>query len=237
MTAFRERGAVTPKALGGWRHSKLDPHRVFILRRVAEKNDISMPELAGELQAASGVKAAPASLSRWLIRNGLSFKKKPSGQRMRSARRAPAARRGRLNDNPGVRCYRTGLLPRVIDEKPLFRPRMLDARIRQVAIGDYLHSRPCKPMLLSPSPDGVEPTIDQMVPERCDRRRAHRHGVVGQPATKHLGKPFALRLDAVVAGRLELFLDLSQLRPHPLASWRPSPARSRRRFVGSRNSA
>src|SRR5277367_2701442 len=124
--------------------------------------------------------------------------------------------------DPGVRCYRTGLLPWMIDEKPLFGPRMLDARIRQVAIGDYLHSRPCKPMLLSPSPDGVEPTIDQMVPERCDRRRAHRHGVVGQPATKHLGKPFALRLDAAVAGRLELVLDLSQLRPHPLASWRPS---------------
>jgi transposase len=92
MTAFRQRGAIAPKALGGWRHSKLDPHRVFILRRVAEKDDISMPELAGELQAASGVKAAPASLSRWLIRNGLSFKKKPSGQRMRSARRAPGAR-------------------------------------------------------------------------------------------------------------------------------------------------
>src|SRR5271163_1862357 len=75
MTAFRARGAVAPKALGGWRHSKLDPHRVFILRRVAEKDDISMPELAGELHAASGVKADPASLSRWLIRNGLSFKK------------------------------------------------------------------------------------------------------------------------------------------------------------------
>jgi transposase len=42
---------------------------------VAEKDDISMPELARELQAASGVKADPASLSRWLIRNGLTFKK------------------------------------------------------------------------------------------------------------------------------------------------------------------
>jgi hypothetical protein len=42
MTAFRKRGAIAPKALGGWRHSKLDPHRVFILRRVAEKDDISM---------------------------------------------------------------------------------------------------------------------------------------------------------------------------------------------------
>src|ERR1700689_3839320 len=66
--AFRGRGALAPKALGGWRHSKLDPHRVFILRRVAEKDAISMPELAGELKAASGVKADPASLSRWLIR-------------------------------------------------------------------------------------------------------------------------------------------------------------------------
>ena len=25
MTAFRERGGIAPKALGGWRHSKLDP--------------------------------------------------------------------------------------------------------------------------------------------------------------------------------------------------------------------
>src|SRR6202161_161129 len=92
MTAYRARGSLAPKPVGGRRHAKLDPHRVFILRRVAEKDDISMPELAGELQAASGVKADPASLSRWLIRNGLSFKKKPSGQRMRSARRAPGAR-------------------------------------------------------------------------------------------------------------------------------------------------
>ena len=45
--------------------------------------------------------------------------------------------------DPGVRCYRTGLLPRMIDEEPLFRPRMQDARIRQVAIRDRLHSRPC----------------------------------------------------------------------------------------------
>jgi hypothetical protein len=81
MTAFRQRGAVTPKALGGWRHSKLDPHRVF-----------------GELHAASGVKADPASLSRWLIRNGLSFKKKPQASEcdrpdVRQAREAWKAER------------------------------------------------------------------------------------------------------------------------------------------------
>jgi transposase len=92
MTALRERGGLAPKPRGGRRHAKLDPHRVYLLRRVAEKDDITMPELAGELLAVSGVKADPASLSHWLIRNGLSFKKKPSGQRMRSTRRAPGAR-------------------------------------------------------------------------------------------------------------------------------------------------
>src|SRR5258707_12688504 len=78
MTAFRERGAVAPKALGGWRHTQLHPHRLFILPRVAEKDDISMPEVAGELQTARGVKGRPASLSRCLIRNSPRLKKKPS---------------------------------------------------------------------------------------------------------------------------------------------------------------
>lgn len=93
MRALGERGELAPKPRGGRRHAKLEPHRVFLLRRVAEKDDITMPELAADLLTQSGVKADPASLSHWLIRNGLSFKKKPSGQRMRSAGRAPSARR------------------------------------------------------------------------------------------------------------------------------------------------
>ena len=94
MTAFRARGAVTPKAaLGGWRLQQARPGTASSSCAAwRREDDISMPELAGELHAASGVKADPASLSRWLIRNGLSFKKKPSGQRMRSVRRAPGAR-------------------------------------------------------------------------------------------------------------------------------------------------
>ena len=47
MRAYRLRGSLAPKPLGGRRHAKLDPHRVFLLRRVAEKDDITMPELAG----------------------------------------------------------------------------------------------------------------------------------------------------------------------------------------------
>src|ERR1700730_13264975 len=54
-------------------------------------------------------------------------------------------------------CGATAPGSRMIDEKPLFWPRMPDARIRQVAIGDYLHSRPCEPVLMSPPPYGVAP--------------------------------------------------------------------------------
>lgn len=92
MTAYRLRGSLMPKRLGGRRHAKLDPHREFLLRRVAEKDDITMPELAGELAGACGAKVDPASISRWLIRNGYRFKKNASGQRMRSPRYPPGAR-------------------------------------------------------------------------------------------------------------------------------------------------
>jgi hypothetical protein len=44
------------------------------LEKVAEKADITMPELAAELAAATCEKADPASLSRWLI--GYRFKKR-----------------------------------------------------------------------------------------------------------------------------------------------------------------
>ena len=93
MTAYRARGSLAPKPVGGRRHAKLDPHRAFLLGRVVEKDDITMPELAGELEAACRARADPASLSRWLIRNGYRFKKNAAGQRMRSPRR-PAGARG-----------------------------------------------------------------------------------------------------------------------------------------------
>jgi transposase len=92
MRAYRARGDLAPKPIGGRRHAKLDPHRAFLLRRLAEKDDITMPELAGALEAECGTRADPASLSRWLIRNGYRFKKNAAGQRMRSSRHSPSAR-------------------------------------------------------------------------------------------------------------------------------------------------
>ena len=37
MAAYRATGSLAPKPEGGWRYSKLDPHRDFLIRRVAEK--------------------------------------------------------------------------------------------------------------------------------------------------------------------------------------------------------
>jgi transposase len=71
--------------MGGWRHSKLDPHGAFLERRIAEKPDITMSELAVEM-AAKGVTVAPASLSRWLIRHGYRYKKNAAGIGARSPR-------------------------------------------------------------------------------------------------------------------------------------------------------
>jgi transposase len=74
MAAFRATGSLAAKPEGGWRYSKLDPHREFLIRRVAEKGDITMPQLAAEL-ADLGTRIMPASIARWFIRQGYSFKK------------------------------------------------------------------------------------------------------------------------------------------------------------------
>jgi transposase len=92
VRAVRSRGSFEPKPSGGRRHAKLEPHRSFLLAQVVEKADITMPELAAELAAATGEKADPASLSRWLIRAGYRFKKNSASQRARSARRQTGAR-------------------------------------------------------------------------------------------------------------------------------------------------
>ena len=92
MRSFRATGSLTPKPSGGRRHAKLDPHRTFLIARIEEKADITMPELAAELSKATGTKADPASFSRWLIRNGYRFKKNAAGERARSPRCQSGAR-------------------------------------------------------------------------------------------------------------------------------------------------
>jgi transposase len=90
VAAWRRTGSYAAKPEGGWRRSKLDPHRTYLERRVSEKADITMPELACEL-AVKGVQVAPASLSRWYLRNGYRYKKNTAGIGTRSPGRARRA--------------------------------------------------------------------------------------------------------------------------------------------------
>ena len=92
MKSFRATGRLAPKPSGGRRHAKLDPHRAFLIASIEAKADMTMPELSAELTTATGTRADPASLSRWLIRNGYRFKKNPAGERARSPRHQSGAR-------------------------------------------------------------------------------------------------------------------------------------------------
>jgi len=51
---------------------------------VEAQGDITMPELAAKLKAECGVTAHPASLSKFLIKQGFSVKKNAAGNRSRS---------------------------------------------------------------------------------------------------------------------------------------------------------
>ena len=72
---------------------KLAPHRDFLMGRVREKPDITMPELAAELEARRGVVTVPASLSRFLCKAGLTYKKNAAGRGARTLGRRQAPQR------------------------------------------------------------------------------------------------------------------------------------------------
>jgi transposase len=63
---------------------KLAPHMGFLMSRVEERPDITMPELADLLATERGVRAHPASLSRVLCNAGITFKKNATGLGVRT---------------------------------------------------------------------------------------------------------------------------------------------------------
>ena len=70
------RGTVTARKQGrppG--QGKLAPHVDFLVEIVEAVPDITMPELAGALEAEHGVRVHPSSISRVLLRAGMSYKK------------------------------------------------------------------------------------------------------------------------------------------------------------------
>jgi transposase len=82
----RETGSPKSKPMGGTRPFVLEPHRLWIAARLAEKPDLTLRALTAELKARS---AKGSSFAVWSIvaNAGLSFKKKPARQRARPPRR------------------------------------------------------------------------------------------------------------------------------------------------------
>ena len=86
-----ETGSVSPKPMGGDRHSKLLEHRDFLLALVKAEPDLTITEIRGRL-AQRSVIVGHATVWRFLAKEKISFKKNTARRRAGSAgRRAGAA--------------------------------------------------------------------------------------------------------------------------------------------------
>jgi len=72
----RATGSVAPGKMGGYRKPVLEPHRAFIVERIAQTPHITLHGLKREL-AARGVTVSHNAVWLFLRREGLRFKKNP----------------------------------------------------------------------------------------------------------------------------------------------------------------
>ena len=70
----RATGSVAPAKMGGYRKPILDPHRAFIVERIAQTPHLTLHGLKDEL-AARGVKVSHNAVWTFMRREGLTFKK------------------------------------------------------------------------------------------------------------------------------------------------------------------
>jgi transposase len=73
---YQETGSRTPVGTGGHRPSALKPHRDFLEAVRTEQPDITLEALSRRLAAERSVKADTSMLSRFLRREGITFKKR-----------------------------------------------------------------------------------------------------------------------------------------------------------------
>jgi putative transposase len=71
---YRATGSVAPGKVGGHRKRLLEPHRTFILKRLAQTPHLTLHALKDEL-AARGIKVSHNAVWLFLRREGLRFKK------------------------------------------------------------------------------------------------------------------------------------------------------------------
>jgi transposase len=98
MQRWRRAGTLRPVRIGGTKAYRLAPHGALVCALVAEKPDITIDELRGRL-AGEGIRVGRSSIGRFLIAQGLSFKKKRSRRRAGSVGRR--AKAGAVEEVPG----------------------------------------------------------------------------------------------------------------------------------------
>ncbi len=85
--------------MGGYRRSRLKPHRDWLLAAIAAEPDLTLAALCERLSSEHGLRTDTGSLSRFFTSEGISFKKKRAAERAGPARRSSAA--GELEALPG----------------------------------------------------------------------------------------------------------------------------------------
>lgn len=95
---FQATGSAAAKAMGGRRPYALEGERSWVLTRIGEAPDLTLRALAAEL-AARGLTVSHYAVWHFLVREGITFKKKPARQRTRTTRRGQAA--GAMEALPG----------------------------------------------------------------------------------------------------------------------------------------
>jgi transposase len=85
MQRQRQTGSAAAKPMGGKRPYLLEEQRSWLLARLAEKPDLTLHALLGELAEVRGVTVSCDTLWRFLKRAGISFKKNTARQRAASS--------------------------------------------------------------------------------------------------------------------------------------------------------
>jgi transposase len=83
-------GSRMPVGTGGHRACKLLPHRAFIEAALAEQSDLTQQALCDRLLAERGVKSDTSMMSRFLRREGITFKKRRWSRESKPARMSRA---------------------------------------------------------------------------------------------------------------------------------------------------
>jgi transposase len=101
INRYRRDGARTPVGAGGHRPCVLKPHRDFVEAVLAEQPDITLEALGRCLLAERAVRADTSMLSRFLRREGITFKKRRWWRRNGSAQTSAATGRDGANTRGG----------------------------------------------------------------------------------------------------------------------------------------